>query len=202
MNLIKRNNDNTLDKIKLSLDDRNEVTLTPHQQFIKRRLIMADTFYYQHKSRKQTIAFMMVHAEEEGWERYSERTAERDFYNMMRLFGDYRKTDKEYKRMFLAEQLEERMRKMDNDDHYIKAIRVLKELYGLDKEEPELPQVDLDLPDVYLSDDISVLNIEPITNLEEKKNALLRKKRRNKNLAYTKILEEQAEDAVIEDDVD
>lgn len=202
-NLIKRSNDNTLDVIKLSMVPGNNIKLTPKQEEIKFRLQKADQFAYKFKSRSQVIAWLVEYfGESERVKNYSERTAERDYYDAMRLFGDIRKIDKEYKRVFYAEQLEERMRKMKSDRDYINAVKVLSELLMLNKEEQAPPQVDLEIPDIYFSSDIEILNLPTVKNLEEKKNALLKKRRRDKEFSYLDLVKNQAEDIEIEDDVD
>lgn len=202
-NLIKRNNDNTLDLIKLSITPGNDVTLTPKQEEKKFRLIKADEFTYLHKSRSQVIAWLVEYFGNSGRiENYSKRTAERDYYDAMRVIGYTRKLDKEYKRVFYAEQLEERMRKMKSDRDYINATKVLVDLLMLNKEDEAPPQVNLDIPDIFFSADIEILDLPTVKNLEEKKNALLKKKRRDKEFSYLDLVKEEAEDIQIEEDVD
>lgn len=164
--------------------DPKEVELTDAQQFKLERLMLADRFTYQYKTRKQVVAFLMAYMKEDDRATsYSERTAERDYYDAQLVFGHARKFDKVYKRNFYINWIEERMAKMD-DREFNRAMANLIKLGGFEKEDVEPPQKDLRLHDIVLTYDPSLLGLEKVENLEEKKKMLLRKKRLRKQMNF------------------
>lgn len=184
--------DDTLDKIKLKILQREAVELSPKQEFKLERLILADRFTYLHKSRKDAIAFLMEYMKHHpAADGYSERTAERDYYDAQVVFGYARKFDKTYKRNFYINWIEEKMVHMD-DREFNRAMTNLIKLGGFEKEDVDPPQKDLRLHDIILTYDPTLLGLERIPDLEEKKKQLLAKKKKAKAAPFIEDAEEDA----------
>lgn len=108
-------------------------------------------------------------------------TAKRDYYEMQRVLNNFSTFSKEYERSFIMEWIKEEAAKASAEGNFkdFNALMKTYHMYGqFDQEEIELPQQNLEAHTIELTDDVTLLNIERLPNLEERKRKLFVKQQK------------------------